>query len=257
MLLRLPVLLLVLWLAPHVPLGPPRQSQTTPAIAAAHRAIAAAIAALGGDMYLQANERSGEGYLYTFNSAGEMNGAGTRFWSYFRYPADERLELTKKRNVIYIYAGGKGWEITFRGVAPMLPRALSNYNAVSTHSLDVILKNWASDPATLMLDQGNGTFDEAPVDTVLLTSKDGDSATLDFALDTHLPVRVRWTRTDPDTGGRYIESVVYGNWASIGGIEAAFSVDRYQGPQRLQQEYYTQISFAPFLDSLFTPKALK
>lgn len=254
--LRLPLLLAALWFAP-APRPAPAQAQTTPAIAAAHTAVAEAIAALGGDMYLQANERSGEGYLYTFNSAGAMNGAGTRFWSFYRYPGDERLELTKKRNVVYIYSGGKGWEITFRGVAPMLPRALANYQNVSAHSLDVILKSWASDPETLMLDQGQTTFDEAPMDTVLFTSKTGASATVDFALDTHLPARVRWTRTDPDTGGRYVESVVYGNWASIGGIEAAFSVDRYQGPQRLQQEYYTQISFAPFANALFTPQPLK
>ncbi|MGH9412690.1 MAG: hypothetical protein ACRD0Y_03015 [Terriglobales bacterium] len=234
-----------------------RPQAQTPAVAAAHHTVAEAIAALGGDEYLQANERSGKGYLYTFNSAGNLNGTGTRFWSYFRFPADERLELTKKRNVVYIYRGGKGWDITFRGVQPMLPRALANYKAASTHALDVILKTWAADPETLMLDEGQGLFDQAQIDSVLFTTRDGVSATVDFALLTHLPVRVHWQRTDPDTGGRYVASVVYGNWANIGGIEAAFSVDRYQGPQRLEQRYYTGISFAPFSDSKFVPKPVK
>ncbi len=251
------LLLAALPFAPAVPARLPQAAANTPAVAAAHRTVAQAIAALGGDEYLQANERSGKGYLYTFNSAGELNGTGTQFWSYYRFPGDERLELTKKRNVIYIYSGGKGWEVTFRGVTPMLRRTMANYKEVSAHSLDVILKTWAADPATLMLDEGNGLYDQAPIDSVLFTTKDGVSATVDFSLLTHLPVRVHWQRTDLDTGGRYVEAVVYGNWANIGGIEAAFSVDRYQGPQRLEQQYYTDISFAPFADSLFTPKPLK
>ncbi|MGH9467094.1 MAG: hypothetical protein ACRD1Y_07035 [Terriglobales bacterium] len=253
MLLRLSPLLLALALGPH----PATRQASTPAVVAAHRTVAAAIAALGGDMYLQANERSGQGHLYTFNSSGELNGTGTRFWSYTRFPSDERLELTKKRNVIYIYAGGKGWEITFRGVTPMLHNALVNYSQASSHALDVILKTWAADPQTLMLDEGHGLLDETQIDSVLFTNRDGVSATVDFSLRTHLPLRVCWQRSDPQTGGRYVESVIYGNWASLGGIEAAFSVDRYQGQQRLEQQYYTQISFAPFSDSLFIPKTLK
>ncbi|MGH9487862.1 MAG: hypothetical protein ACRD04_09785 [Terriglobales bacterium] len=261
MLFRLPLLLLALALTlPRLPLRPALSAQAaapTPAAAQARRIVRQAIGALGGDMYLQAAERSGQGYYYTFSSAGEMNGAGNRFWSYYRFPADERLELTKKRNVIYIFAGGKGWQITFRGVAPMLRPALRNYVEESRHSLDVILKSWAANPQTLMLAQGQQSYDEAPVNAVLFTNPQGVSATVQFARDTHLPERVYWTRTDPDTGGRYVQSVVYGDWASIGGIEAAFSVDTYQGPQRLAQRYYTQISFAPFPDSLFIPKPLK
>lgn len=242
-------LLLALWLAP-----PPRQ---TPANQQARAVVNQAIAALGGDRYLQARYRSGQGYIYSFNSSGELNGAGTRFWAWYRFPGDERLELTKDRNVIYIYAGGQGWEITYKGVAPVLRRALSEYQNAASHSLDVILKTWAADPNTLMLDQGQNNFDQAQVESILFTTAAGDSATVDFSLRTHLPLRVRWPRVDPDTGGHYEESVVYGNWSEVGGIEAAFSLDQFQGPQKLEQRFYTKLSFAAFPDSLFTPKPLK
>jgi hypothetical protein len=242
-------LLLALWLTP-TPLQTPANQQ-------ARQVVDQAIAALGGERYLQARYRSGEGYIYSFNSSGELNGGGTRFWAWYRFPADERIELTKDRNVIYIYAGGQGWEITYKGVAPVLRRALSEYQNAAAHSLDVILKTWASDPNTLILDQGQNNFDQAPVESILFTTQSGESATVDFSLRTHLPLRVRWPRVDTDTGGHYEQSVVYGNWSDIGGIEAAFSQDEFQGPQKLEQRNYTKLSFAAFPDSLFTPKPLK
>lgn len=249
MLLRFAILLVALGLGP-----PPQQ---TPANQHARAVVAQAIAALGGERYLQARYRSGQGYLYSFNSSGELDGAGTRFWAWYRFPADERIELTKARNVIYIYSGGQGWEITYKGVAPVLRKALAQYQVAARHSLDLILKTWASDPQTLMLDQGENNFDQAPVESVLFITPGGDSATVDFSLTSKLPLRVRWPRTDPDTGGHYVESVVYGNWSDLGGIEAPFSLDHFQGPQKLDQRFYTQLSFSAFPDSVFTPKPLK
>ncbi|MGH9393340.1 MAG: hypothetical protein ACRD1E_04160 [Terriglobales bacterium] len=247
MLFRIPLLLLSLWLAP----------QQTPSNVKAKQVVEQAIAALGGERYLQASERSGTGHLYTFNTSGELNDPGTVFWVYYRFPADERIELSKKRDVIYIYAGGKGWEITYKGVAQLLKRELAAYSNLSAHALDLILKTWSRDPQTLMLYQGLNDFDQAQVESVLFTTQSGDSATVDFSLTTHLPLRVSWPRTDALTGGHFTESVIYGNWASIGGLEAPFSLDHFQGPQRADQRYFTSVSFAPFPDTLFTPAPLK
>lgn len=233
----------------------PAGMQQTPANVKARQVVATAIAALGGDAYLRSKYMSGNGHIYAFDSSGDLASPGTEFWAYYRYPADERLELTKKRDDVYIYAGGQGWEITYRGVAPALGRALEQYKDFAGHSLDLILKTWAQDPSTLMIYQGIGQYDEAQIESVSFTTQSGEAAVVDFDYNTHLPTRVSWRRNDPDTGGYFQESVVYGNWAKIGGIEAPFSVDRYEGPQRQDQRYYTNISFQPFPDSLFDPNA--
>jgi len=243
----LPLLLWALWLGP----------QQTPSNLQAKKVVDAAIAKLGGDLYLQVNQRSGNGHLYSFNSSGELNDPGTRFWAYYRFPADERIELTKKRNVIYIYAAGKGWEITYKGVAPMLRRQLRQYQILAAHSLDLILKSWSRDPQTLMLDQGLSDFDQEQVESIFFTTQSGASATVDFSITTHLPLRVHWRQDDPQTGGHYEESVIYGNWARVGGIETPFSLDHFEGSQRLDQRYFDHVTFAPFPDSLFTPQPLR
>ncbi|MGH9416914.1 MAG: hypothetical protein ACRD01_09825 [Terriglobales bacterium] len=246
----------IMWLA--LALAPAPQA-ATPSVQRAHQEIAAAITALGGSAYLQTSEWSGRGHLYSFNSNGQLANPGTEFWEYFRFPADERLELTKKRNVIYIHSQGKGWQITFKGVAPMPQSDLAAYAKLGQHSLDVILKTWAQQPSTLMLDQGVSNFDQEQVESVSFTTSDGDSATVDLDLVTHLPTRVHWRRNDALTGGHYEESVVYGNWASIQGafgkVEMPFSLAHFEGGQKTDQRYFDALSLQPFADAYFDPHA--
>lgn len=230
--------------------------QQTPSNVQARSVVQAAIAALGGEHYLQANEFTGSGHLYTFNSAGQLANPGIEFTVYYRFPDAERLELGKKRNDVYLYVGDQGWEITYRGPAPALRKDLEQYQSFASHSLDTILKKWAGDPNTLLLDQGLGQFDQTQIESVLFTTAGGESATVDFDITTHLPLRVSWRRSDPLTGGHYLQSVVYGGWAQIGAIEAAFTVDRFEGTQRQDQRYYTRISFAPFPASVLRPVLL-
>ena len=234
----------------------PQALPQTPANQRARRIVDEAIAALGGQQYLQANQRSGSGRLFSFSSTGALSDPGTQFWSYHRFPGEERLELTRHRNVIYIYKAGQGWEITYKGVQPMSSQRLSQYRDLSRHSLGTILKSWARNPNTIMLDQGLATVEQTQVESVYFSAPNGASATVDFSLVTHLPVRVSWRRNDPLTGGHYQESVVYGTWSPVGVIETPYSLDYYEGSQRLSQRYYNSVSYAPFPDSLFTPQPL-
>ena len=218
--------------------------------------VSSAIAIMGGDHYLQASERSGNGRVYTFTSTGDLATPGDVFWSYYRFPSDERVELTKHHSVVYIYSADRGWEITYKGVAPMLRKQLTAYQDANRHSLDVILKTWASNPQTLMLYQGLSSIDQAQVESVAFTTADGDNAVVDFSITTHLPLRVHWRREDPDTGGHFEESVIYGNWVRIGAIYTPFALDHFEGTQRVDQRFYTNVSFAPFADSMFQPTPL-
>ena len=253
--LHLPLLALLTFQAPIA--APIAARLQTPSNLKAQQVVSAAIAALGGDHYLQANERSGAGRLYAFDSTGQLADPGTRFWSWQRFPSDERLELTKQRNVIEIYRGGQGWEVTYKGVAPMLKKQLENYADRNAHSLDIILKTWAQDPRTLMLDLGLVQVDQAQAEEVSFTTNAGDAATVDFSVTTHLPLRVSWRRDDAQTGGHYVESVIYGTWTHIGAIAVPFTIDHFEGPQRQDQRFYDSMSFAPFPDSMFVPRELK
>src|SRR5438128_10137144 len=74
------------------------------------------IAALGGTAYLNVKEveQVGRGYGFYQNAP---TGIGTPYWRFYRYPDKERYEFTKKRDIILIHNGDKGYEITFRVTA--------------------------------------------------------------------------------------------------------------------------------------------
>src|SRR5579871_3503314 len=72
------------------------------------------IEALGGQAYLDIHDVSQEGRTYAFHH-GTPEGAGILFWRFYKYPDEDRVELTKKRDVIYIYRGDEGYEITYKG----------------------------------------------------------------------------------------------------------------------------------------------
>src|SRR5919109_5020605 len=67
------------------------------------------IQALGGPAYLGIQDASQEGRAYSFHH-GEPNSLGVLFWRFYKFPDRERIELTKKRDVAYVYNGDKGYE---------------------------------------------------------------------------------------------------------------------------------------------------
>ena len=60
-----------------------------------------AIKALGGQAYLEIQDMSQEGRSYSFYH-GRPNSTGLLFWRFTKFPDKERVELTKKRDVVYV-----------------------------------------------------------------------------------------------------------------------------------------------------------
>jgi hypothetical protein len=87
----------------------------------AKQIIDQAIQALGGQAYLNITDMKSEGRAYSFHH-GEPNSLGIVFWRFRKFPDKDRIELTKKRDVIQIYNGDKGYEITYKGVRDLEPK---------------------------------------------------------------------------------------------------------------------------------------
>ena len=86
------------------------------------------IEALGGNAYLNIEDVSQEGRTYGFH-LGESEGVGVVFWRFYKFPDKERIELTKKRDVVYVYRGDKGFEITYKGTRSDEPKSVSRLSA--------------------------------------------------------------------------------------------------------------------------------
>lgn len=219
----------------------------------ARQVVEQAIAALGGRAYLDGRYRSGSGRIYTFDSRGQLAGPGTLFWSFYRFPDAERIELTKQRDDIYIYNGDKGWEVTYRGVTALKPEALRLAKDSRDHSIDAILRSWAANPQTLMQFRGTSMNAAEQVVQVDFFTESGMSASAYFDMNSHLPMRVTWKRTDPVTGIMLEEAETFGNYQIFDGINTPMVVQRFEGTRPLEQYYYQSVSHAPLRAALFEP----
>src|ERR1700730_18800319 len=97
------------------------------------------IDALGGNAYLNIEDVSQEGRSYGFH-LGQSEGVGVLFWRFYKFPDKERIELTKKRDVAYVYRGDKGFEITYKGTRSEDRKAVSDYMMCGEISLDLVLR---------------------------------------------------------------------------------------------------------------------
>src|SRR6267154_2905659 len=112
-----------------------------------------AIQALGGSAYLNLQDITQEGRTYSFYH-GRPNSLGIVFWRFYKFPDKDRIELTKKRDVIYVYNGDKGYEITYKGTRAEDPKDLTDYLRRRKYALDWVLRKWLSEPGVALFYEG-------------------------------------------------------------------------------------------------------
>ena len=113
-----------------------------------------AIQALGGQTYLNIRDVQQEGRTFSFYH-GRPSGTGALFWRFVEYPDKERLEVTKERDVAYVYTGNKGYEVTFKGPHAVEKKDLDDYLRHRRLSLETILRTCGNDPSVALFYEGN------------------------------------------------------------------------------------------------------
>src|SRR6266478_7132226 len=168
------LLSLILLLAVSIPaalsqteLAPPSQSVPVDQENArkARAVLDQTIQALGGSAYLNIQDMSQEGRNYSFYH-GRPNSLGIVFWRFYKFPDKDRIELTKKRDVIYVYNGDKGYEITYKGTRAEDPKDLTDYLRRRKYALDWVLRKWLSEPGVALFYEGQTVDEGKTVDQV-------------------------------------------------------------------------------------------
>src|ERR1700720_3148296 len=134
----------------------------------AHKARALldqAIQALGGQAYLNIHDMQQEGRTYSFHH-GRPTSNGVLFWRFVEYPDKERIEVTKERDVAYLYTGDKGYEITYKGAHPMDKKDLNEYLQRRRFSLETLLHSWINDPGVAFFYDGNALAGNLPAQQI-------------------------------------------------------------------------------------------
>lgn len=216
--------------------------------------IEQAIQALGGQAYLNIHDMSQQGRTYSFHR-GEATNAGILFWRFVRFPDKERVELTKQRDVAYVYNGDQGYEVTFKGTAGLDTKVLDDFLRRREHSLEWVLRRWIHEPGVALFYDGPAVAADKPADQVTILNAKNDSVTLYIDSNSHLPVKKSFTWRDPADNLRNTEDEIYDAYRPTQGIMTAYSVTRFYNGEMSNQRFLNTVTYNNGLaDSLFEAK---
>jgi hypothetical protein len=231
--------------------GPPQQSPEDPSARKARALLDKMIQALGGQPYLTIQDMEFSGRVYGFHR-GEPSGSGAPFWAFWKWPDQERLELTKKRDWIIIHNGDKGYEITFRGTSPEEKELLTDYLRRRHYSLPNVLRGWLNQPGTAFFYEGTASAERRPAEQVTVMNAANEAVTLYIDQGTFLPIKKTFTWRDPKTRDRTEESEIYDNYRNVQGVMTPFSSSRQKNGMNTSQRFINSVKYNQNLpDSLF------
>jgi hypothetical protein len=227
--------------------NPPGQEPTSQK---ARQLLDQMIAALGGEAWLTYQTVEQQGRSYSFFH-GRPSSAGTLFRRFYQYPDKERRELTKQRDVVYIYNGDKGYERTYKGTAADEEKNVQETLRRRRHSLEVVLREWMKDPKTVLFYDGQSVADQQMVDVVTILNKDDDQLSIGIDINSHLPINKRFTWRDADKY-KVEDETIYGNYRKVQGIETPFTITNKRDGEMSGQTFLTQTEYNPaFAPGLF------
>lgn len=209
------------------------------------------IQALGGEAYMNLQDVSQEGRTYSFH-LGEPDGVGILFWRFYKYPDRDRIELTKKRDVIELFRGDQGFEITYKGTRADDPKEVADYLRRRQCSLDWVLRKWLSEPGVALFYEGPTVADQKDAQQVTIMNARNQGVTIYINSNTHLPVKKTYSWRDPTDKQRNVESEVYDNYRPVQGVMTPFDIARYYNGDMSNQRFLNSVSYNKGLsDSMF------
>lgn len=193
-----------------------------------------AVTALGADTWLHRRDAQFSGRRSHFYQ-GKPTGDIIAFWEYQVFPDQVRYEFTKRRDVAQIFSGDKGWEITYKGKEALPAKQMDDVLRDRAHSLSVLLTQWASDPATVLIYEGQTMVERHLADKVSLIDSHNDAATIEFDGQSHLPIRRSYKWRDPLYRDKNEDAEEYDDYHAFDGIQTPFTVTRYHNGDMTNQ----------------------
>jgi hypothetical protein len=214
-----------------------------------------AIQALGGKVYLNIHNLQQEGRTYSFHH-GRPTSNGVLFWRFVEYPNKERIEVTKERDVAYVYTGDKGYEVTYKGPHALEQNDLDDYLRRRRLSLETVLRDWIKDPAVALFYDGNALAGNLPAQQITLINAKNEAVSLFFDVETHLPIKKSYRWRDPVDKERNIEEEIYDNYRLVQGVMTPWGFTRYYNGDMQTQRFLNAVHYnQEFNPAMFDPNS--
>lgn len=234
------------------------------------RVVNEAIAALGGDAFLNMADCTESGRAYSFYRERLAGLSITRI--YTRYltaptipnPSElyerERQSFGKTEDSAVLFNEMGAWEITWRGARPLPPDIKARHFFTTITNVFYILKYRLKEPGIILQSKGADVWMNQPVEIVDITDSGNRTVTVYFHKSTKLPLRQYTVRRDAKTRNRFEEVALYSKYRDIGGgIQWPYTIERERDGEKIFQLYSDSVTANNHLtDELFTlPAGIK
>jgi hypothetical protein len=233
---------------------PPLMGSEDQPVKKARNLLTQMIEAMGGQNYMDIRTVEQTGLSYSFYN-GKPDSLGTEFYRILKFPDKERVELTKKRDVIYIENGDNGYEVSYKGATLQDPKTWHDYVRRRNFSIDTLLREWLKQQGTQIYYEGTSIAEQRMADVVSIVNAKNESASIFIDQVTHLPIKKTFVYRDPLDRQKDEEGEIYGNWRVEGGLNTPHSIVRTHNGDYTNQRFIKTITFnVAAADSLFTAK---
>jgi hypothetical protein len=233
-----------------------------PANEKAETIIKGAIAAIGGDTYLNVRTVVGRGFYTTYQDGVSL--VPTRFLDYIAFPDRERTEFTTQGiRIINTNNGTTGWlyDGATKSLNDLKPAQIEDFKRAMRTSMENLLHGWwRKENATLTYvgrrEAGLAKRNEA----VRLTYPDGFWVEFEFGARDALPAKVIYKRTRTKADSDETEEITEEDWLAKpitnAGVTAPFVIDHYINGKQTSRINYESIEYNRSLpDTLFAKPA--
>jgi hypothetical protein len=223
------------------------------------RVVYEALAALGGNAFLQMNDRVESGRAYSFYRS-QISGLSIAT-IYTRYltptpgvPAVREREafgLHEDSAVLLTETGG--WEVTFRGARPFDDKRFATYQDSTLRNILYILRQRLNEPGLEFYSRGSDFFEFHPVEIVDITDASNQTVTVYFDQLTKLPTRQTFRRRNEEFKDFDTEVTLLGLYREVGsGVKWPCNIRRERNGEKIFEMFSDQVQINKDLkDNLF------
>jgi hypothetical protein len=228
------------------------------------RVVDDAVKALGGEKFLQMEDRIESGRAYSFYRD-KLTGLSIAkiYTTYITVAAGrtgedlgqrERQAFGKNEDSYVLFREDGAWDVTFRGARDLEPDRIERYHDATLRNVFYIFRQRLQEKGLIIESQGIDVIDNQPVEIVTITDSQDRVVKIFFHQSTKLPVREEWSWRDPKTHERNDEVERFARYREVkGGIQWPHEISRERNGDKTYQIFSESVSINQDLaDNIFS-----
>ncbi len=198
---------------------------------------------IGGQHFLDIQTQVRAGRAYSFYNRQVRGQARITIYDRFHemqpnpssdwLPLSRREVYTDKGDYYALFLNGKGYEVTYRGVAPQDEETMQRYRLAIRRDIFYFMRYRRNEDGLYYYYKGTEIVDNVPCEAVDITDIEGEAITLFIRKSDGLPVQQLYLRRDPKSRIPFEEKSIFGRYRPLGQTMLPWVIRRERDGERV------------------------